>query len=313
MSARARTRRRVAELLAVAFVGGFTVSLPACAQNRGVYPLGMSALNPGSLPDAALTYANQLLTYSRSRVKNNEGNTEPLGGLHSVVMDMNTLTWVSRWSVNGIHYAASATLPFAWNSLTSDLQGPINKGSGFADSYYLPLILGRNGDRVDIRAQYGFLAPTGKFTAGANDNVGSGYWTHTLSSGQTVHLARGRQVTLSAFEMYEIHTWQQGTNVRPGDTFDLDASLMVKLPTPAKVHVEIGAIGYTQRQTTGRTGSGVPPASIGDRYAVHAAGVALSAAFTPYRANAAVKFFSEFANRSTFEGYSLQILAALAL
>jgi hypothetical protein len=291
----------------------FTVPLPARAQNRGVYPLGMSALNPGSLPDSGLTYANQLLAYTRNRAKDNNGNTEPVSGVHAVVMDMNTFTWVSRRSVNDIHYAASATLPFAWNSLTSDVNGPINKGSGFGDSYYLPLILGRNGDRIDTRVQYGFLAPTGKFAAGANDNVGSGYWTHTLSSGQTLHLARDRQVTLSAFEMYEIHTWQQGTNIRPGDTFDLDASLMVKLPTAATAHVEIGAVGYAQRQTTARTGSGVPPASIGDRYAVHAAGVALSAAFPHHRANAAVKFFSEFANRSTFEGYSLQILAALAL
>lgn len=285
----------------------------ARAQNRGVYPLGMSALHSGSLPDSGVTYANQLLKYSRNRAKDNRGNDEPVRGLHSVVMDMNTFTWVSRRSLNGIRYAVSATLPFAWNSLTSDLQGPINQGSGFGDSYYLPLILGRNGHHVDARVQYGFLAPTGKFTAGANDNVGSGYWTHTLSSGQTLHVARDRRLTLSTFEMYEIHTWQRGTHIRPGDTFDLDASLMITLPTGEAAHLEIGAIGYFQRQTTARTGSGVPPESIGDRYAVHAAGGALSAAFPRQRANVAVKYFSEFANRSTFEGYSLQLFAALAL
>jgi hypothetical protein len=210
-------------------------------------------------------------------------------------------------------FAASATLPFARNSLTSDLDGPVNKGSGFGDSYYLPLIVGRNGNHVDIRAQYGFLAPTGKFTAGGSDNVGSGYWTHTVSSGQTLHLARDRRLTLSTFEMYEIHTWQRGTNIRPGDAFDLDASLMATLPSGRTTHLEIGAVGYFQRQTTARSGSGVPPESIGDRYAVHAAGAALSAAFPKQRVTVAVKYFSEFANRSTFEGYSLQIFAALAL
>lgn len=283
------------------------------SQNRGVYPLGMSALNAGSLPDSGWTYANQLLYYTRGRAKDNNGHTEPVNGAHVVLMDMNTLTWVNHRSTDGIHYAASATLPFARNSLTSDVEGPINKGSGFGDSYYLPLILGRNGQDVDVRVQYGFLAPTGKFGAGANDNVGSGYWTHTLSSGQTLRLARDRRLTLSAFEMYEIHTGQRVTNIRPGDTFDFDGSLMVKLPTGDAAQLATGAVGYFQRQTTARSGSGVPPETIGERYAVQAAGVVLAAVFPKLRANVGVKYFGEFANRSTFEGYSLQIFAALAL
>ncbi len=273
----------------------------------------MSALNPGSLPDTGWTYANQYLDYSRNRAKDNEGDTEPVNGAHSVVMDMNTFTWVSRRSVHGFHYAASATLPYAWNSLTSDLQGPINRGSGFADSYYLPVILGRNADRGDIRLQYGFLAPTGRFRAEATDNVGSGYWTHALSSGQTVRAAKNRRLILSAFEMYEIHAGQRGTNIRPGDTFDLDASMMVALTRGKSAHVSAGAVGYMQRQTTGRTGSGVPLESFGDRYAVNAIGVGLNVAFPKQRANVGLKYFDEFANRSTFEGHSMQVVAAIAL
>lgn len=273
----------------------------------------MSALNAGSLPDSGWTYANQLLDYSRNRAKDNNGDPEPVRGAHAVLMDMNTFTWVSRWSAGGFHYAASATLPFARNSLSSDLQGTINGGSGFADSYYLPVILGRNGNHVDVRMQYGFLAPTGKFTAGASNNVGSGYWTHALSAGQTWHLARDRRLTISTFEMYELHTWQRGTNIRPGDTFDFDGSLMLRLASGKIAHFDAGLVGYAQRQTTARTGSGVPPETDRDRYAVHGAGMALSAAFPRQRANVAVKYFSEFANRSTFEGYSLQIFVALAL
>ena len=302
---------RIAGRVAVAC--GLLAPASLVSQNRGVYPLGMSALNAGSLPDSGWTYANQLLDYARDRAKDNNGDLEPIGGSHTVLMDMNTFTWVSRWSTEGFHYAASATLPFARSSLTSDLEGPVNRGSGFGDSYYLPLIFGRNGDLVDVRMQYGFLAPTGKFAAGGSNNVGSGYWTHTLSSGQTLHLAREGRLTLSAFEMYEIHTWQSGTSIRPGDTFDLDASLMVRIASEKVAHVDAGAVGYAQRQTTARTGSGVPPESSGDRYAVNAAGVALSAAFPKQRANVAVKYFSEFANRATFEGYSVQILAAFAL
>jgi hypothetical protein len=67
------------------------------------------------------------------------------------------------------------TLPIAKNDLTSDVQGNISGGTGFADSYYVPLVLGWNKEPASIRILYGFLAPTGRFAPGANDNVGSGY------------------------------------------------------------------------------------------------------------------------------------------
>ena len=76
-----------------------------------------------------------------------------------------------------------ATIPIANNSLSSDAAGAVSGGGGLADSYYQPVIIGWQTGRADIRAAYGFLAPTGRFRAGATDNVGSGYWTHTLSCG----------------------------------------------------------------------------------------------------------------------------------
>ena len=39
------------------------------AQNRGVYPLGMSATNSGVTPEPGFTYVNQLLIYSRDESK----------------------------------------------------------------------------------------------------------------------------------------------------------------------------------------------------------------------------------------------------
>ena len=281
----------------------------AQAQNRGVYPLGMSALGPGNLPDPGFTYANQLLYYSRDRAKDDAGNTSATGA-NAVLMDMNTVTWVSRWSIAGLRYAASATLPFARNSLTSDLQGQINGGSGLADSYYLPVILGWTGNGKTFRVQYGFLAPTGSFTAGADDNVGSGYWTHAFSSGQTFQLGTGPKLTLSAFEMYEVHTEQEGTSVQPGDTFDLDYSLMYALPSLKFARLQAGIVGYGARQATGRSTGGAP--STDDRYVVNGFGAGVNGAFPKQRASLGFKYFNEFANRSTYEGFSIQVVGAIA-
>jgi hypothetical protein len=293
-------------------VGGLLMvaAIPVHAQNRGVYPLGMSATNAGVTPESGFTYANQLLVYSRDSAKDDDGNTL-VTGANSVVMDMNTLTWVGTKRVMGARYSAAATLPVAKNSLTSDIHGPISGGTGFADSYYLPFIVGWNEEQTAVRVMYGFLAPTGRFVHGEDDNVGSGYWTHAVSSGQTFYLTKRRLVIFSAFQMYEIHTAQHGTGIHPGDTFDLDYSLMGSLPRIGNMRLQIGLAGYEQRQTTAKSGPDVTPAVSEERYAVNALGFALNLAFPERRVSVGLKYFKEFENRSTFQGYSFQVAGAI--
>src|SRR5215208_2778073 len=96
----------------------------ARAQNRGVYPLGMSATNSGVTPEPGFTYVNQLLIYSRDKSKGPNGEVLATGS-NSVVMDMNTIAWVSKKKIlGGAKFSMSATLPVARNSLTSDATGP---------------------------------------------------------------------------------------------------------------------------------------------------------------------------------------------
>ena len=302
-------------LRAVAAVWALAVSMPmpAQAQNRGVYPLGMSATSSGVTPSAGFTYVNQLLFYSRDHAKDDAGNTLPVTGQNYVLMDMNTLAWVSKKKfIGGAVFSAVATLPFAKNNLTSDIKGQIGGGGGFADSYYMPFILGWNRDRVAVRAIYGFLAPTGRFAAGANDNVGSGYWTHALSSGQTFYLTNKKRLILSAFQMYEFHTTQEGTGIHAGETFDLDYSLMQSLPVPKDFQLQIGVAGYEQRQTTAKTGPTITPDLSKERYAVNALGFAANLAFPSRKLSLGLKFFKEFADRSTFQGFSVQFSGSLS-
>jgi hypothetical protein len=283
------------------------------AQNRGVYPLGMSATNSGVTPGPGFTYVNQLLFYSRDHAKDDAGHTLPVRGENYVLMDMNTLAWVSdKTFVGGARYSAAATLPFAKNSLTSDVAGNVSGGGGFADSYYLPFILGWNKERIAIRTIYGFLAPSGRFASTANNNVGSGYWTHALSSGQTFYLNTSKRLVFSAFQMYEFHTTQEDTGIHPGDTFDLDYSLMGSIPSPSNAQLQIGVVGYEQRQTTAKTGPTVSLVASEERYAVNSLGFAVNSVFPKHKASLGFKYFKEFANRSTFQGYSLQVSGSIS-
>ena len=283
------------------------------AQSRGVYPLGMSATNSGVTPEPGFTYSNQLLFYSRDEVKDKNGATLPITGSNSVLMDMNSLIWVSKKELlGGARYSAFATLPVAKNDLTSDIHGNISGGSGFADSYYVPFVLGWSKERAAIRVLYGFLAPTGRFAAGANNNVGSGYWTNALSSGQTFYLTKDKSWALSAYEMYEFHTVQEGTGTHPGQTFDLDYSLTRTFIFTKGPSLQIGVAGYEQRQATATTGPAITPEETTERYTVNALGVASNVTFPKRRVNLGFKFFEEFANRSTFQGFSLQGSAAVS-
>ena len=200
---------------------GFGQTLPPL---RGVYPLGMNSINSGVTPESGFSYSNLFLFYSRNQLKGSSGEVVSTGN-NSVLMDLNTIVWVSQKKIlGGARLSLTATLLVNNNSLTSDVVGPISGGGGFGDSYYQPFILGWENDRAAIRAVYGFLAPTGKFTAGTNDNVGSGYWVSTLFFGPNVlpyqveiisAITRpqfGSQISLGLFNHLTYHPCQFNTS-----------------------------------------------------------------------------------------------------
>lgn len=284
------------------------------AQVRGVYPLGMSATNSGVTPPGGFTYSNAFLFYSRHELKGPNGEILATGQ-QSVLMDLNSFVWVNKNEIailGGAVYSFSATLPIANNSLTSNAQGAINGGGGFADSYYQPIIFGWRKSRADIRAAFGFLAPTGKFTAGASDNVGSGYWTPVLSSGQTVYLTSNRATQLSVFQMYEFHTVQAQTDIHPGQTFDLDYSLTQLFLIGSDLRLQVGLAGYGQWQTTDKTGPTITPAQAAAHYRVNALGFASNVILPIKAVSLGFKYFTEFSNSSTFQGHSVQISALVS-
>jgi len=304
--------RLFAPVLLIA-VANFVVPTPVQAQVRGVYPVGMSATNSGLTPEPGITYSNLFIFFSRDEEKGPHGEILATGQ-NSIMMDMNSFVWVGKKEIartGGAVFSASATLPIANNSLTSDVNGALSGGGGFADSYYQPFILGWRKQRFAIRTIYAFLAPTGRFSAGANTNVGSGYWTSVVSSGQTIYLDASKATTLSAFQMYEFHGTQEGTAVHPGQTFNLDYSLTHAFPLRPTLRVQLGLVGYGQWQTTNKSGPNIAPEQSTARYKVNALGFTANAVLLQQKVNVGIKYFREFECRSTYQGYTLQISAAV--
>jgi hypothetical protein len=279
------------------------------AQNRGVYPLGMSAINSGVSAAPGLSYNNSFLFYARDEQKG--GNGEVLAtGQQAVLLDMNTVLWANGEQIallGGARFSCAATIPIANNSLSSSTQGAISGGGGLGDAYFQPVILGWHLDRADIRGILGVLVPTGKFNAGATNNVGNGYWTPVIAAGQTFYISADEATTISLFEMYEFHTTQTDTGISPGETFDLDYSIMRAFPLYEQSRLQVGVIGYGAWQTTAKTGPHVTPAEEAQRYRVNGIGVGLNLLLPTQKVTLSFKYFDEFSNRWTYQGYALQI------
>ena len=292
----------------------FAVCDSAAAQNRGVYPLGMSATNSGATPAAGLTYTNLFILYARDESRGADGEVLATGG-NSVLMDMNTFVWASRKPIlGGARYAASATLPFANNSLSSDATGAVSGGGGFADSYYQPLILGWEKARVGLKAIYGFLAPTGRFAAGATDNVGSGYWTNVVASGQSA-LPNERQANggLCVRDVRGPYERRKARTFGRGDTFNLDYSV-TRTPSLWRGSRPAGRASWatSSDRPSDKSGPAITPEQSSARYAINALGFAANLNLPSRGAGLGLKYFQEFSNKSTYEGYSLQISGSVA-
>ncbi|HXZ60515.1 MAG TPA: transporter [Steroidobacteraceae bacterium] len=278
------------------------------AQNRGVYPLGLSAINSGVSAEPGLTYNNSFLFYSRDEQKGGNGEVVATGQ-QSVLLDMNTLLWASTDEIStlgGAGFSSAVTIPIANNSLSSSSQGAISGGGGLGDLYFQPVILGWREERADIRGILGVLAPTGRFSAGATDNVGNGYWTPVVAAGETFYLSADRATTLSAFEMYEFHSIQSGTAIHPGETLDLDYSLMRAFAF-ADSRLQAGLVGYGAWQTTAKTGPNITPSQEAQRYRVNSLGFGLNYVLPARKVSLGFKYFDEFSNQWTYQGYSVQI------
>ena len=123
-----------------------------------------------------------------------------------------------------------------------------------------------------------------------------------------MQLTSNDALTFSAFELYEWHTTQHGTGTKPGDTINLDYSLITTFAfAKGPTRLQVGLAGYEQRQTTAKRGSAVTEEQSRERYSVNALGFVTNLVFPNHGFNAGVKLFEEFSNRAAYQGYSIQV------
>ncbi len=173
--------------------------------------------------------------------------------------------------------------------------------------------------RVDFNTGYSFVAPTGRYTAGASNNVGSGYWGNDITSGTTLYITKNQGTTANIVTDWEIHGQKtvasavlgQLSKITPGQTFTDEWGIGQVLPLKKDMSqlAQLGLVAYDQWQVTSNganylvagilvSASGVP------YYSVHALGVQANYILPAKDFVLFFKYYNEYSAKARVEGRS---------
>jgi hypothetical protein len=212
---------------------------PARAQLNGENLLGDMGVKSGSQPHPGVYVSAIYYRYRADSLRDAEGravNADPTGDAgHAINAGVPLVYWVTPKKVLGAQFAMMAVLPFANGGLEAPGFGLSETAStGMSDLYVMPAQLGWQTSRVDAIAGFAFFAPTGRYTAGASDNLGKGMWSFELSAGGTLYVDKQRSVSVSTTAYWETHTKKQGEvalgqiqldDVKVGDILTLEGGV----------------------------------------------------------------------------------------
>jgi hypothetical protein len=295
-------KSRITALICLYLIG----ATAAGAQQKGQYIPGMQGLNAGVLPDPGITYANMTINYSASTLKNASGNTVPLNGSYGIWANIDIFFYVLHTKYFNTKVAFMAAPAVANGSLTL---GSLNfpnlvvegGGSGLTDTWIQPVTLGWSTKRADVYVGYVFMAPTGRYTPGATNNVGSGYWGNQFITGTTFYITKNKGTSANLFTDWEFHGSKdtgQGTQLTPGQTFTIEwgAGQVLPIKKDFSQLFQLGLIGYDQWQVSQNGGLLTQriPANTVPYYSVHAIGFQTNYIVPPKNLSFFFKFEPEY-------------------
>ena len=279
----------------------------AGAQQKGQYLPGQFGLNSGLLPEAGITYGSMSINYSADRLNDSQGDQTPVNGIYSVWAVENLFFYVPSKKILGGKLMTGIVAPTLANgSVTVTQLGANAGGFGIADILVQPVTLGWKLKRADIWLADGFVAPTGRYTPGASDNIGSGYWGNQVMSGSTVYLTKNKGTSANLFTDWETHGVKEGSNITPGQTFTMEWGFGQVLPLDKQMHklFQAGIIGYDQWQVSNDSGdlsSGIPASTV-PHYSANAIGFQTNFILPEKNVNFFFKFDEDFSAKARVEG-----------
>lgn len=278
-------------VLACTFFGGASSAL---AQLKPQWMPGQQGLNAGILPSPGFSYVNMDINYDAGTFNGPKGNSVPVTGNYNVWAVENIFYFVPNTKFLGGNLGFMVVFPTAaTGSLVADIANPqlpnlgaSGGGSGIGDLWVQPLTLGWHLKRLDFLVADGVMLPTGRYSPGATNNVGTGYFGNHFQTGTTLYVTKNRGTSVNLFTDWEVHESRLGANntsKTPGQAFTDEWGVGQIFPLKKNFSklLQVGVIGYDQWQVTANSGTipsplpiGPPilPASSIPYYSVHAVG-----------------------------------------
>lgn len=102
---------------------------------------------------------------------------------------------------------------------------------------------------------YGFFAPTGRYEAGADDNIGLGMWSQEIQGGTTVYLDAGKKISVATTAYLEMHSNKKDQDLKVGNLLTLEGGAAYNVP---RIGGAFG-VGYClQNKMSDDSGADVP-------------------------------------------------------
>src|SRR5208282_6282567 len=296
------------------------------AQQKGQWVPGQFGLNAGVIPDPGITYANLALNYSASQLNDSNGNhiLQNVTGTYSFWVDENIFYYVPEHKFLGGYFMPYVAINYASGEVVAALNGTnlgtSAGGSGLADTYFQPVNMGWHLKRADFVAGYSFTAPTGRYTAGASNNVGSGYWGNNITSGTTFYITKNKGTSANLATDWEIHGQKtvasaltgQLSKITPGQAFTAEWGIGQVLPLKKDMSqlAQFGLVGYDQWQVSSNGGNylvaGMPvAASLVPYYSVHAIGFQANYILPAKNLVAFFKYYDEYSAKARPKGRTI--------
>jgi hypothetical protein len=313
---------------------GFAGFLPA--QQKPQWLPGQIGLNAGVLPSPGLTYVNMAVRYNAGRFNGPSGNAILTGNLiangnYTVWADENIFYYVPNAKILGGNLGFMMVVTPVNGYLTADLLPNLTNltasagGSGLTDLWVQPLTLGWHFKRADIQAAEAIVTPTGRYTPGATDNVGTGYFGNHVQTGTTYYVTKNKGTSVNLFTDWEVHGDRQGTNntdKTPGQAFSDEWGVGQVLPLKKNFSqlLQAGVVGYDQWQVTANTGTVPVPgtnlivnANLIPFYSVHAIGAQANYILPAKHLAGFFKYYHEYEAYSHFQGSTIVFGASWTL
>lgn len=251
----------VARLAALSFTATLWSAAPALAQLNGENLLGDMGVKSGTQPEPGVYISNIYYRYKADSIRDGQGqplNLDPSGNASQTINAAMPLGyWVTAKKILGANVGMMAVLPIAKGAMEAPGLAFSEKASvGLSDLYVQPLQLGWHFRQADAVVGVGLFVPTGRYTAGASNNLGKGMWSYEASAGGTLYLDKRRSFSLATTAYYETHSRKNGevrvenvtlNNTRVGDILTLEGGIGKSFLHGAAT---IGAAYYAQWKVT---------------------------------------------------------------